>query len=132
MPITAKKFSSGKPIVTRCLMLTNGMLLKHIFGGCEINQKAPPFLYNNLLNGFTKNTRWWLNKIFKKGPAGHVPDRRSRNIPEVVLVRRWAVRVLGIWRGKGLGEGWDKGGQFTSNLRPRWTIPVTARRVPSK
>ncbi len=24
------------------------------------------------------------------------------------------------------------GGQFTSNLRPRWTDPVTARRVPSK
>ncbi len=23
-------------------------------------------------------------------------------------------------------------GQFTSNLRLRWTIPVTARRVPSK
>jgi hypothetical protein len=32
-----------------------------------------------------------------------VPDRRSRIIPEVVLVRRWAVRVLGIWRGEGLG-----------------------------
>ncbi len=47
-------------------------------------------------------------------------------------MRRWAVRVLGIWKGEGLGEGWDKGGQFTSNLRPRWTIPVTARRVPSK
>ena len=61
-----------------------------------------------------------------------VPDRRSRNIPEVVLVRRWAVRVLGIWRGEGLGKGWDKGGQFTSNLRPRWTIPVTAGRVLSK
>ncbi len=29
-------------------------------------------------------------------------------------------------------EGWGKWGQFTSNLRPRWTIPVTARRVPSK
>jgi hypothetical protein len=39
-----------------------------------------------------------------------VPDRRSRNIPEVVLVRRWAVGVLGIWRGEGLGEGWDKEG----------------------
>ncbi len=26
----------------------------------------------------------------------------------------------------GLGEGWGKWGQFTSNLRPRWTIPVTA------
>jgi hypothetical protein len=39
----------------------------------------------------------------------NVPDKRSRNIPEVVLVRHWAVRVLGIWRGEGLGEGWDEG-----------------------
>ena len=61
-----------------------------------------------------------------------VPDNKSRNIPEVVLVRRWAVGVLEIWRGEGLGEGWGKRGQFTSNLRLRWTIPVTARRVPSK
>ncbi len=61
-----------------------------------------------------------------------VPDRRCRIIPEVVLVRRWAVGVLGVWRGEGLGKGWNKGGQFTSNLRPRWTDPVTARRVPSK
>jgi hypothetical protein len=62
-----------------------------------------------------------------------VPDNKSRNIPEVVLVRRWAVGVLRIWRGEGqLGEGWGKWGQLTSNLRPRWTIPVTARRVPSK
>ncbi len=61
-----------------------------------------------------------------------VLGRRSQNIPEVVLVRRWAVGVLGNWRGAGLGEGWGKGGQFTSNPRPRWTIPVTARRVPSK
>jgi hypothetical protein len=38
-----------------------------------------------------------------------VPDRGSRNIPEVVLVRRWAVGVPGIWRGEGLGEGWGKG-----------------------
>ncbi len=67
---------------------------------------------------------------FRKGII--VPDRRSRIIPKVVLVRRWAVRVLGIWRGEGLGEGWNKGGQFTSNLRPRWMNPVTARRVPSK
>jgi hypothetical protein len=28
-----------------------------------------------------------------------VPDNKSRNIPEVVLVRRWAVGVRGIWRG---------------------------------
>jgi hypothetical protein len=37
----------------------------------------------------------------------HVPDIKSRNVPEVVLVRRWAVGVLGIWRG---GVGWVKGG----------------------
>ncbi len=36
-----------------------------------------------------------------------VPDNKSRNIPEVVLVRRWAVGVLGIWRG---GVSWVKGG----------------------
>ncbi len=36
-----------------------------------------------------------------------VPVSKSRNIPEVVLVRRWAVGVLGIWRG---GVGWVKGG----------------------
>ncbi len=24
-----------------------------------------------------------------------------------------------------LGEGWGKRGQFTSNLRGRWTIPIT-------
>ncbi len=40
---------------------------------------------------------------------------------------RWAVGVLGIWRGEGFGKGWNEGGQFTSNLRPRWTDPVTAR-----
>ncbi len=61
-----------------------------------------------------------------------VPDRRPRIGPEVVVVRRWAIWVLGIWRGEGLGEGWVRGGQFTSNLIPRWTDPVTARRVPSK
>jgi hypothetical protein len=65
---------------------------------------------------------------------GIVLVSKSRNIPEVVLVRRWAVGVLGIWRGgvgwvKGgarMGQGWGKWGQFTSNLRLRWTIPVTA------
>jgi hypothetical protein len=56
-----------------------------------------------------------------------VPDRRCRIYLEVALVRRWAIGVLGIWRGEGLGKGWDRGGQFTSNLRPRWTDPLTAR-----
>ncbi len=43
----------------------------------------------------------------------------------------------GVWgavnlEGGGLGRGWVKWGQFTSNLGARRTDPVTARRVPSK
>jgi hypothetical protein len=38
-----------------------------------------------------------------------VPDRRRRILPEVVLVRRWVVGVLGIWKGEGLGEGLGQG-----------------------
>jgi hypothetical protein len=29
--------------------------------------------------------------------------------------------MLGIWNGEGTGRGWKRGGQFTSNLGPRWT-----------
>jgi hypothetical protein len=46
-------------------------------------------------------------------------------------VRRWATGFWELGEG-GLREGWVKAGQFTTNLRPRWTDPVTARRVPSK
>jgi hypothetical protein len=40
---------------------------------------------------------------------GSVPDRRRRIIPEVVIVRRWVIGVLGIWRGEGLGKGLRQG-----------------------
>jgi hypothetical protein len=44
----------------------------------------------------------------KRGPKiVIVPYSKRRNIPEVVVVRRWAVRVLGIWKG---GVSWVKGG----------------------
>jgi hypothetical protein len=43
-----------------------------------------------------------------------VQDNKSRNIPEVALVRRWAVGVLGIWRG---GVRWVKGGANGVSLR---------------
>jgi hypothetical protein len=46
-----------------------------------------------------------------------VPDNKSRNIPEVVLVRRWEVGVLGIWRG---GVGWVKGGANGVSLSATW------------
>jgi hypothetical protein len=54
-----------------------------------------------------------------------VPISKSRNIPEVVIVGagRWGSGNLG--RVGQLGEGWGKRGQFTSNLRGRWTIPIT-------
>jgi hypothetical protein len=57
-----------------------------------------------------------------------VPDKRSR-ILEVIVVRRFLTWELGIWSGEGMGKGGGRGGQFTSNLKPRWTDPVTARRV---
>jgi hypothetical protein len=43
-----------------------------------------------------------------------VPDSKSRNIPEVVIVRRWAVGVLGIWRG---WDSWGKGGANRVSLQ---------------
>jgi hypothetical protein len=54
-----------------------------------------------------------------------VLDTKSQNIPEVVIVGagRWGSGNLG--RVGQLEEGWGKRGQFTSNLRGRWTIPVT-------
>ncbi len=55
-----------------------------------------------------------------------VPDSKSRNIPEVVVVWRQTVGVWGFGGGGIVGEGWGRWGQFTSNLRLRWTIPVTA------
>ncbi len=53
--------------------------------------------------------------------------QQSQYIPEVVVVRRGAVGVLG--GGKGGWVNWVKGykrGQFTDNLGPRWTNPVTS------
>ncbi len=34
-----------------------------------------------------------------------VPNRRRRILLKVVLVRRWVISVLGIWRGVGWEEG---------------------------
>jgi hypothetical protein len=59
-----------------------------------------------------------------------VPISKSRNIPEVVIARRGAGGVLGIWEG---WVNWVKGSkwsQFTSNLRGRWTIPITTGGCP--
>jgi hypothetical protein len=46
-----------------------------------------------------------------------VLDTKSQNIPEVVVVRRWAVWVLGIWRE---GVGWEGGGSRWVSLSPTW------------
>jgi hypothetical protein len=43
-----------------------------------------------------------------------VPDSKSRNIPEVVIVGRWAVGVLGIWKG---WDSWVKGGANRVSLQ---------------
>jgi hypothetical protein len=59
-----------------------------------------------------------------------VPDKRSRSL-EVVVVRRINLGSGNLeWGGD--GKGWERGGQFTSNLRPRWADPVTEGGFPSK
>ncbi len=55
-----------------------------------------------------------------------VLDTKSQNIPEVVVVRRGGGGVPGTWEGRVNWVGGSKWGQFTSNLRGSWTIPVTS------
>jgi hypothetical protein len=78
-----------------------------------------------------KSINFTLSLLYYQ-PRLSVLDKRRRIHLEVVLVRRWAIWILGIWKGRVWGGGGSRGSQFTSNLRPRWTDPVTARRVPSK
>jgi hypothetical protein len=42
------------------------MLLKHIFRGCQIIQKTPPFLYNNPQMDLRKIQDGGLKKLLKK------------------------------------------------------------------
>ncbi len=51
-------------------------------------------------------TPYWQGASWRASwQAVTVPDKRCRIHLEVVLVRRWASGVLGIWMGEGLGEG---------------------------
>jgi hypothetical protein len=50
-----------------------------------------------------------MDDFIRKKDIPVVPDRRRRIVPEVVLVRRWVIGVLGIWRGEGLGKGLGQG-----------------------
>jgi hypothetical protein len=77
----------------------------------------------------------WSAAYFNLLPSLHVLDLVSQ-VRDAVLVNVYLeVRnpggsgfwIGGIWARKGK---W--GVQFTSNREPRWTDPVTARRVPSK
>ncbi len=57
-----------------------------------------------------KNIAWeWFRKYLSgcKQNIEIVPDNKSRNIPEVVIVRRRVGGVLGIWEG---WVNWVKGG----------------------
>ncbi len=48
---------------------------------------------------------------------------RSRDHDVVVVGRKIS---LGYWE-FGMGRGWEGGGQFRSNLRPRWTRSYHAK-----
>ncbi len=65
----------------------------------------------------------WDNTCSRQEMSGYSRGRHSE---------AQGVWGLGKSEGGGWGEGWVRGGQFTSNLGLRCTDPVTARRVPSK
>ncbi len=52
---------------------------------------------------------WSIQQVLSGSVMMIVPDRRHRIVPEVVVVRRWAVGILGIWRGEGLGKRLGQG-----------------------
>ncbi len=61
-----------------------------------------------------------------------VPDRRRRILPEVVLVRRGVIGVLGIWRGEGLVEGLGQGRSVYKQPETEVDGSCHSRRVRSK
>jgi hypothetical protein len=67
--------------------------------------------------------RWHLPEISAR--SGLFRMARVGIFPRSSLLGagRWGSGNLG--RVGQLGEGWGKRGQFTSNLRGRWTIPIT-------
>ncbi len=54
-----------------------------------------------------------------------VPNGKSRNIPEVVIVRRGAGGVLGIGKGGSIGWRVEQTGSVYKLPRGRCTIPIT-------
>jgi hypothetical protein len=61
----------------------------------------------NLCYVYFKDNLYGSFFISTKMSTNTVPDRRRRRRIhlEIVLVRRWVIWVLGIWRGEGLGKG---------------------------
>ncbi len=66
------------------------------------------------LQGLTMFRRFLIKFPVVSESIISVPDSKSRNIPEVVIVRRWAVGVLGIWKG---WDSWVKGGANRVSLQ---------------
>ncbi len=64
------------------------------------------YLYTFTVYIHTVNT---VKTETSKQKINTVPDRRCRIQLEIVLVRRWVIGVLGIWRGEGLGKGLGQG-----------------------
>jgi hypothetical protein len=80
-------------------MYTTCSISKDIYGS------SPAFTEKSKITEFKKKI---MNSFLT------VPDSKSRNIPEVVFARRWAVGVLGIWKG---WDSWVKGGANRVSLQ---------------
>jgi hypothetical protein len=77
---------------------------------CSLNGEKSP---NGVKIGTQPSCMKWNNTPFVN-IVPIVADSKSRNIPEVVFVKRWAVGVLGIWKG---WDSWVKGGANRVSLQ---------------
>jgi hypothetical protein len=63
-----------------------------------------------MLHLFTAYVEQRSNLLLENCMELTVPDKRIRNIPEVVLVRRWVSWGSGNLEGEGWVGGWGRGG----------------------
>jgi hypothetical protein len=81
----------------RCSVIPQVMRMRRATGGSR--SRADEW------QSFSRSLSTW-----QRPRKGSVPDKRIRNIPEVVLVRRWVSWDSGNLEGEGWVEGWDKEG----------------------
>jgi hypothetical protein len=81
----------------------------------------PEFLINSRVEKTFGLDKIWANLLF-----GILGRGLRRALIRCTLGSGKSEKGLGFWRGGHKGTMGNKGEQFTDNLGPRWTIPVTS------